>query len=81
MAFLTNDIIIVMLWILHYDYVILFRPLNFILSPAFKPSTSCQEHWHSPEEESHFLLVQEVVRVARSLRAQCGMTKERPDSE
>uniref|UniRef100_A0A8C5FXM2 Valine--tRNA ligase, mitochondrial n=1 Tax=Gadus morhua TaxID=8049 RepID=A0A8C5FXM2_GADMO len=32
-------------------------------------------------EESHFLLVQEVVRVARSLRAQCGMTKERPDSE
>uniref|UniRef100_A0A8C4ZSZ6 Valine--tRNA ligase, mitochondrial n=1 Tax=Gadus morhua TaxID=8049 RepID=A0A8C4ZSZ6_GADMO len=43
------------------------------------PRSSDLEHWHSPEEESHFLLVQEVVRVARSLRAQCGMTKERPD--
>ncbi|CAL8363597.1 unnamed protein product [Arctogadus glacialis] len=43
------------------------------------PRSSDLEHWHSPEEERHFLLVQEVVRVARSLRAQCGMTKERPD--
>uniref|UniRef100_A0A8C5CIK5 Valine--tRNA ligase, mitochondrial n=1 Tax=Gadus morhua TaxID=8049 RepID=A0A8C5CIK5_GADMO len=34
------------------------------------PRSSDLEHWHSPEEESHFLLVQEVVRVARSLRAQ-----------
>ncbi|CAL8295716.1 unnamed protein product [Merluccius merluccius] len=43
------------------------------------PRSSDLEHWHSPEEETDFLLIQEVVRVARSLRAQCGMTKERPD--
>ncbi|CAL8297187.1 unnamed protein product [Lota lota] len=43
------------------------------------PRSSHLEHWHSPEEEAGFLLIQEVVRVARSLRAQCGMTKERPD--
>lgn len=40
-----------------------------------------QGHWYFPEEETDFPLVQEVVRVARSLRAQCHMTKERPDSE
>ncbi|KAM9307073.1 valine--tRNA ligase, mitochondrial isoform 2-T2 [Pholidichthys leucotaenia] len=35
-------------------------------------------HWHFPEEERDFLLIQEVIRVARSLRAQCGLTKEKP---
>ncbi|KAA8586088.1 hypothetical protein FQN60_007657 [Etheostoma spectabile] len=35
-------------------------------------------HWHFPEEERDFLLVQEVIRVARSLRSHCGMTKEKP---
>lgn len=47
----------------------------------FFTSPSCQLNWHFPEEERDFLLVQEVVRVARSLRAQCGMTKEKPTSE
>ncbi|XP_029299052.1 valine--tRNA ligase, mitochondrial isoform X2 [Cottoperca gobio] len=42
------------------------------------PCSSQLAHWHFPEEERDFLLVQEVIRVARSLRAQCGMTKERP---
>ncbi|XP_026155453.1 valine--tRNA ligase, mitochondrial isoform X2 [Mastacembelus armatus] len=42
------------------------------------PCSSKLSHWHFPEEERDFLLVQEVVRVARSLRAQCGMTKEKP---
>lgn len=42
---------------------------------------SCQAHWYFPEEERDFLLVQEVIRVARSLRAQCGMTKEKPASK
>uniref|UniRef100_A0A4W6D9V9 Valine--tRNA ligase, mitochondrial n=1 Tax=Lates calcarifer TaxID=8187 RepID=A0A4W6D9V9_LATCA len=44
------------------------------------PCSSQLEHWHFPEEERDFLLVQEVIRVARSLRAQCGMTKEKPAS-
>ncbi|XP_053493838.1 valine--tRNA ligase, mitochondrial [Ictalurus furcatus] len=43
------------------------------------PTASQLGHWHFPEEETDFPLVQEVVRVARSLRAQCHMTKERPD--
>ncbi|XP_067467813.1 valine--tRNA ligase, mitochondrial [Thunnus thynnus] len=42
------------------------------------PRSSQLAHWHFPEEERDFLLVQEVIRVARSLRAQCGMTKEKP---
>uniref|UniRef100_A0A3Q3J4C9 Valine--tRNA ligase, mitochondrial n=1 Tax=Monopterus albus TaxID=43700 RepID=A0A3Q3J4C9_MONAL len=42
------------------------------------PCSSQLTHWHFPEEERNFLLVQEVIRVARSLRAQCGMTKEKP---
>ncbi|XP_070702289.1 valine--tRNA ligase, mitochondrial isoform X2 [Pempheris klunzingeri] len=42
------------------------------------PHSSQLAHWHFPEEERDFLLVQEVIRVARSLRAQCGMTKEKP---
>ncbi|KAJ3609329.1 hypothetical protein NHX12_023852, partial [Muraenolepis orangiensis] len=36
------------------------------------PRSSELAHWHAPEEETDFLLIQEVVRVARSLRAQCG---------
>ncbi|XP_061912751.1 valine--tRNA ligase, mitochondrial [Entelurus aequoreus] len=43
------------------------------------PSSSQMKHWHFPEVERDFLLVREVIRVARSLRAQCGMTKEKPD--
>ncbi|TSK28260.1 Valine--tRNA ligase, mitochondrial [Bagarius yarrelli] len=43
------------------------------------PTSSQLEHWHFPEEENDFPLVQEVVRVARSLRAMCHMTKERPE--
>ncbi|KAM9340530.1 valine--tRNA ligase, mitochondrial [Symphorus nematophorus] len=42
------------------------------------PCSSQLAHWHFPEEERDFLLVREVIRVARSLRVQCGMTKERP---
>ncbi|XP_054462688.1 valine--tRNA ligase, mitochondrial isoform X2 [Anoplopoma fimbria] len=42
------------------------------------PCSSQLAHWHFPAEERDFLLVQEVIRVARSLRAQCGMTKEKP---
>uniref|UniRef100_A0A672Z1P7 Valine--tRNA ligase n=1 Tax=Sphaeramia orbicularis TaxID=375764 RepID=A0A672Z1P7_9TELE len=42
------------------------------------PTSSQLAHWHFPEEERDFLLVQEVIRVARSLRAQCGITKEKP---
>ncbi|TKS88719.1 Valine--tRNA ligase, mitochondrial [Collichthys lucidus] len=42
------------------------------------PSSSQLAHWNFPETERDFLLVQEVIRVARSLRAQCGMTKEKP---
>lgn len=44
-------------------------------------SPPSQEHWYFPKEEADFSLVQEVVRVARLLRAQCQMTKERPDCE
>ncbi|KAL0961788.1 hypothetical protein UPYG_G00331740 [Umbra pygmaea] len=43
------------------------------------PQSAQLAHWHFPQEEADFPLVQEVVRVARSLRAQCGMTKEKPD--
>ncbi|XP_039870439.1 valine--tRNA ligase, mitochondrial isoform X2 [Simochromis diagramma] len=41
--------------------------------------TIAKAHWHFAEEERDFLLVQEVIRVARSLRAQCGITKAKPD--
>uniref|UniRef100_A0A672LNP5 Valine--tRNA ligase, mitochondrial n=1 Tax=Sinocyclocheilus grahami TaxID=75366 RepID=A0A672LNP5_SINGR len=43
------------------------------------PKTSQLEHWCFPKEEADFSLVEEVVRVARLLRAQCQLTKERPD--
>ncbi|XP_034561604.1 valine--tRNA ligase, mitochondrial isoform X2 [Notolabrus celidotus] len=36
-------------------------------------------HWCFPEEERDFMLVQDVIREVRSLRAQCGLTKEKPD--
>lgn len=42
------------------------------------PRSSQLAHLHFPEEERDFMLVQEVIRVARSLRAQCGLTKEKP---
>ncbi|CAN9504193.1 unnamed protein product [Ophioblennius macclurei] len=42
------------------------------------PRSTQLAHWYFPEEERDFLLVQEVVRVARSLRAQSGMTRQRP---
>ncbi|KAJ7991808.1 hypothetical protein DPEC_G00287710 [Dallia pectoralis] len=43
------------------------------------PQSAHLAHWHFPQEEADFSLVQEVVRVARSLRAKSGMTKEKPD--
>ncbi|KAG9279630.1 valine-tRNA ligase, mitochondrial [Astyanax mexicanus] len=43
------------------------------------PTSSQLAHWHFPQEEADFPLVQEVVRVARALRAQYHITKERPD--
>ncbi|XP_066529693.1 valine--tRNA ligase, mitochondrial [Hoplias malabaricus] len=43
------------------------------------PATPELAHWHFPQEEADFPLVQEVVRVARSLRAQYHITKEKPD--
>lgn len=42
------------------------------------PSSQQLAHWHFPTEERDFLLVQEVVRLARSLRAQSGITKDKP---
>uniref|UniRef100_A0AAY4C272 Valine--tRNA ligase, mitochondrial n=1 Tax=Denticeps clupeoides TaxID=299321 RepID=A0AAY4C272_9TELE len=48
------------------------------------PSTSlCVQGYpqSSQLEEAEFPLVQEVARVTRSLRAQCHMTRERPDCE
>ncbi|XP_026989648.2 valine--tRNA ligase, mitochondrial [Tachysurus fulvidraco] len=52
-------------------------PCSVCMQPY--PTASQLAHWHFPEEETDFPLVQEVVRVARSLRAQCHMTKEKPD--
>ncbi|KAJ8334950.1 hypothetical protein SKAU_G00405890 [Synaphobranchus kaupii] len=43
------------------------------------PQSSQLDHWHFPQEEADFPLIQEVVRVTRSLRAQCHLTKARPD--
>ncbi|XP_061691143.1 valine--tRNA ligase, mitochondrial isoform X2 [Syngnathoides biaculeatus] len=43
------------------------------------PRSSQLKHWHFPEEERNFQLVQEVIQVARSLRAQCNLTKQKPD--
>ncbi|XP_067111873.1 valine--tRNA ligase, mitochondrial [Osmerus mordax] len=43
------------------------------------PQSAHLAHLHFPQEEADFTVVQEVIRVARSLRAQCGITKEKPD--
>uniref|UniRef100_A0A3P9J7E0 Valine--tRNA ligase n=1 Tax=Oryzias latipes TaxID=8090 RepID=A0A3P9J7E0_ORYLA len=53
-------------------------PAHSSLSMQPYPRSSQLEHWHFSEEEENFLLVQEVIRVARSLRARCGLTKEKP---
>lgn len=42
------------------------------------PSSSQLAHWHFPDVEKDFSLVREVIRVTRSLRAQAGITKEKP---
>ncbi|XP_066469580.1 valine--tRNA ligase, mitochondrial [Tiliqua scincoides] len=42
------------------------------------PSPEHLAHWCHPEEEANFLVVQEVVRVVRSLRATYQLTKARP---
>ncbi|KAJ6652878.1 hypothetical protein lerEdw1_010536 [Lerista edwardsae] len=42
------------------------------------PSPEHLAHWSHPEEEVNFLLVQEVVKVVRSLRAAYQLTKARP---
>ncbi|CAJ1083651.1 valine--tRNA ligase%2C mitochondrial isoform X1 [Xyrichtys novacula] len=43
------------------------------------PRSDRLAHWFFPEEERDFVLVQDVIREARSLRAQCGLGKQRPD--
>lgn len=60
-----------------WEHAVLFLTQN----NSFQSPTSPQEHWYFPKEEADFSLVQEVVRVTRLLRAQCQMTKERPDCE
>ncbi|XP_037549531.1 valine--tRNA ligase, mitochondrial [Nematolebias whitei] len=42
------------------------------------PRSTHLAHWFFPEEEKDFLMVQEVIRVARSLQAQWGLIKEKP---
>ncbi|XP_038141847.1 valine--tRNA ligase, mitochondrial isoform X1 [Cyprinodon tularosa] len=42
------------------------------------PTSRHLTHWYFPEVERDFLLVQDIIRTARSLRAQCGLTKEKP---
>ncbi|MED6284605.1 hypothetical protein CHARACLAT_020779, partial [Characodon lateralis] len=42
------------------------------------PRSAHLAHWYFPEEEKDFLLVQDVIRITRFLRAQCGLTKEKP---
>ncbi|KAM4549628.1 valine--tRNA ligase, mitochondrial isoform 2-T2 [Fundulus diaphanus] len=58
-----------------------FRPeagaqMSLCLQPY--PQSTRLTHWYFPEEEKDFLLVQDVIRIARSLRTQCGLTKEKP---
>ena len=57
-----------------------FLCFSFLVLTNLVPPTY-QAHLHFPQEEADFTLVREVVRVARSLRAQCGITKEKPDSK
>ncbi|XP_061475167.1 valine--tRNA ligase, mitochondrial isoform X2 [Rhineura floridana] len=42
------------------------------------PSAEHLAHWCQPEEEANFLLVQEVIRAVRALRATYQLTKARP---
>lgn len=42
------------------------------------PSPEHLSHWCHPEEEANYILVQEVIRVVRSLRATYQLTKARP---
>ncbi|XP_077781306.1 valine--tRNA ligase, mitochondrial isoform X1 [Podarcis muralis] len=42
------------------------------------PSAEQLAHWCHPDEEANFLLVQEVVRAVRALRATYQLTKARP---
>ncbi|XP_051991627.1 valine--tRNA ligase, mitochondrial-like isoform X1 [Xyrauchen texanus] len=74
MPFLTEE-----LWqrLLPYSTDSIKNPTSLCVQPY--PNTSQLEHWYFPKEEADFTLVQEVVRVARVLRAQCQMTKKRPD--
>ncbi|KAA0710630.1 Valine--tRNA ligase, mitochondrial [Triplophysa tibetana] len=74
MPFLTEE-----LWqrLLPYSADSIKNPTSLCVQPY--PKTSQLEHWYFPEEEADFSLAQEVVRVARLLRAQCQMTKEKPD--
>lgn len=74
MPFLTEE-----LWqrLLPYGADPIKNPTSLCVQPY--PKTSQLEHWYFPKEEADFSLVQEVVRVARLLRAQCQMTKEKPD--
>ncbi|XP_018609964.2 valine--tRNA ligase, mitochondrial isoform X2 [Scleropages formosus] len=43
------------------------------------PRSSQLTHWYFPQEEADFPFVQDVIRVARTLRSQCCMTKAKPD--
>ncbi|XP_062865966.1 valine--tRNA ligase, mitochondrial [Trichomycterus rosablanca] len=56
------------------------NPKNTTQSVCLQPYPQASQlvHWYFSQEEAEFLLVQDVVRVARSLRAQCHMTKEKP---
>uniref|UniRef100_A0A8D2J1U5 Valine--tRNA ligase, mitochondrial n=1 Tax=Varanus komodoensis TaxID=61221 RepID=A0A8D2J1U5_VARKO len=45
------------------------------------PNTEHLAHWCHPEEEANFLLVQEVIRAVRALRATYQLTKARPAGE
>ncbi|XP_053151794.1 valine--tRNA ligase, mitochondrial isoform X2 [Hemicordylus capensis] len=42
------------------------------------PTTEHLTHWHNPEEEANFLLVQDIIKTVRSLRATYQLTKVRP---
>nr|XP_060615304.1 valine--tRNA ligase, mitochondrial-like [Anolis sagrei ordinatus] len=42
------------------------------------PSKEHLTHWCHPEEETNFLLVQEVIKVVRNIRATYQLTKARP---
>ncbi|XP_069054704.1 valine--tRNA ligase, mitochondrial isoform X2 [Lepisosteus oculatus] len=53
------------------------QPPSVCVAPY--PRADTLDHWRFPQEEADFLSVQEVVRVARSLRAQYQLSKARPD--